>query len=72
MNEVPLKKQLHQDFLEELDNWLVSREKVERDVPRTIQTGFGMYHYIENPDDKTDLRDLLIERGLESQSTTDK
>jgi len=61
-----------QEFLEELDNWLVAREKVERDIPRSIQTGFGMYHYIENPDDKSDLRELLIERGLESQSTTDK
>ena len=60
-------KQRGQDFLEELDNWLVAREKLEKEVPRTIQTGFGMYHYIETPDAKSDLRELLIERGLEIQ-----
>jgi hypothetical protein len=56
-----------QEFLEELDNWFVAREKLEKDVPRTIQTGFGMYHYIETPDAKSDLKELLIERGLEVQ-----
>jgi len=56
-----------QEFLEELDNWLVAREKEEKDVARSIQTGFGMYHYIEEPEEKTTLRDLLKERGLESQ-----
>ena len=59
-----------QEFLEELDNWLVAREKLEKDVPRTVQTGFGMYHYIETPEDKSDLRELLLERGLESQDDT--
>jgi len=59
-----------QEFLEELDNWLVAREKLEKDVPRTIQTGFGMYQYIEIPEDKSDLRELLLERGLESQDDT--
>jgi len=59
-----------QEFLEELDNWLVAREKVEKEVPRTIQTGFGMYQYIETPEDKSDLRELLLERGLESQDDT--
>jgi hypothetical protein len=56
-----------QDFLEELDNWFVSRNKLDKNEERTIQTGFGMYHYIETPDAKADLRDLLIERGLEVQ-----
>lgn len=60
-------KQRGQEFLEELDNWLVSREKVEKGAPRTIQTGFGMYHYVESPDAKSDLKELLIERGLEAQ-----
>jgi hypothetical protein len=60
-------KQRGQEFLEELDNWLVAREKLEKGVPRTIQTGFGMYHYIETPDAKMDLKELLIERGLEIQ-----
>lgn len=61
-------KQRGQEFLEELDNWLVAREKVEKGVPRTIQTGFGMYHYIETPDAKAELKELLIERGLEVQN----
>jgi hypothetical protein len=56
-----------QEFLEELDNWLVARQKLERETPKTVQTGFGMYHYIENSEDKVDLRELLIERGLEAQ-----
>jgi hypothetical protein len=56
-----------QEFLEELDNWLVAREKLETGVPRIIQTGFGMYHYIDRPEEKTDLKELLIERGLDSQ-----
>ena len=43
-------KKRGQEFLEELDNWLVAREKVEKHVPRSIQTGFGMYHYIESPE----------------------
>jgi hypothetical protein len=60
-----------QKFLEELDNWLVAREKVEREVPRSIQTGFGMYHYIESPEEKVTLRELLKERGLESQDSID-
>lgn len=60
-------KKRGQEFLEELDNWLVAREKVDKEVPRTIQTGFGMYHYIESPEDKKSLKELLRERGLESQ-----
>jgi hypothetical protein len=60
-------KQRGQEFLEELDNWLVAREKLDKHEPRTIQTGFGMYHYIETPDAKSDLKELLIERGLEAQ-----
>ncbi len=60
-----------QEFLEELDNWLVAREKEEKGVARTIQTGFGMYHYIEEPDDKGTLVELLKERGLESQEDSE-
>jgi len=60
-----------QEFLEELDNWLVAREKEEKGVTRTIQTGFGMYHYIEEPDDKGTLIELLKERGLDSQENSE-
>lgn len=58
-----------QEFLEELDNWLVAREKEEKGTPRTVQTGFGMYHYIESPEDKKTLKELLIERGLGGQAS---
>lgn len=60
-------KKRGQEFLEELDNWLVAREKLDKQVPRSIQTGFGMYHYIESPEEKKSLKELLRERGLESQ-----
>ena len=60
-----------QEFLEELDSWLAAREKEEKDVARSVQTGFGMYHYIEEQEEKTTLRDLLKERGLESQESID-
>ena len=60
-----------QEFLEELDNWLVAREKEEKGVARTIQTGFGMYHYIEEPEDKGTLIELLKERGLDSQEDSE-
>jgi hypothetical protein len=30
-----------------------------------------MYHYIEEPEEKTTLKDLLRERGLESQDDID-
>lgn len=65
-------KKRGQEFLEELDNWLVAREKLEKDSPRTIQTGFGMYHYIETTEERSDLKELLIERGLESQAKSDE
>ena len=60
-------KERGQEFLEELDNWLVAREKTEKTEPRSIQTGFGMYHYIETPEDKKSLKELLLERGLEAK-----
>lgn len=60
-----------QEFLEELDNWLVARQKEEKDVTRSVQTGFGMYHFIEDPEEKSTLTDLLKERGLESQDNID-
>ena len=60
-------KQRGQDFLEELDNWFVLRQgKSDKSLERR-QTGFGMYHYVEEKQDKESLRDLLIERGLEPE-----
>jgi hypothetical protein len=56
-----------QDFLEELDNWFVLRQGMSAGASKTQETGFGMYHYVENKHDKESLRDLLVERGLEPE-----
>jgi len=61
-------KQRGQDFLEELDNWFVAMEKSDRDKPARQYTGLCMIHYIVNEEDEKDLRDLLVERGLETNS----
>ena len=60
-------KQRGQDFLEELDNWFVLRQGMSDNAPERKETGFGMYHYVEDKQDKESLRDLLIERGLEPE-----
>lgn len=60
-------KQRGQDFLEELDNWFVLRQGMSDGSENRQDTGFGMYHYVEDKQDKESLRDLLIERGLEPE-----
>lgn len=55
-----------QEFLEELDNWLVSVEKIDRAKPEKLSTGLCMVHYVVNEEDERDLRELLAERGLET------
>jgi hypothetical protein len=60
-------KQRGQDFLEELDNWFVLRQGMSDKAPERRETGFGMYHYVEDKQDKESLRELLIERGLEPE-----
>lgn len=57
-------KHYGQAFLEKVDNWIVSLPDANQD-DATVETGLGMYHYIESKQDKTSLRELLIERGLE-------
>lgn len=57
-----------QEFLEELDNWFVTKEKLDKGRPDRQHTGLCMIHYVVNEEDETDLRDLLVERGLESDS----
>ena len=61
-----------QDFLEEIDNWFVSMEKKDRFKESKFNTGLCMVHYVVNPEDEQDLRDLLVERGLETGSSNDK
>jgi Family of unknown function (DUF6502) len=57
-----------QEFLEELDNWFVSMEKSDKGKPDRRSTGLCMVHYIVNEEDEEDLRELLVERGLEINS----
>ena len=57
-------KQHGQGFLEKVDNWIVSMPEAPGDREK-FETGLGMYHYVESKQDKSSLRDLLIERGLE-------
>ena len=59
-------KKRGQEFLEEVDNWFVAMKKVDKDNEGRRQTGLCMVHYIVNEEDEEDLRDLLVERGLES------
>ena len=61
-------KRRGQEFLEELDNWFVAMEKSDRGKTDRSSTGLCMVHYVVNEDDKEELRDLLVERGLESNS----
>jgi hypothetical protein len=61
-------KRRGQEFLEELDNWFVANEKADQDKADKRNTGLCMVHYVVNTEDEQDLRDLLVERGLEFQS----
>lgn len=60
-----------QQFLEELDNWFVSMEKIDKNEPEKVNTGICMIHYVVNEEDEENLRDLLVERGLEVASYSD-
>ena len=60
-----------QAFLEKVDNWIVSLPETEQDE-EAVETGLGMYHYIESKQDKTSLRELLIERGLDLKDEKSK
>lgn len=65
-------KKRGQEFLEELDNWFVAMEKRDASKKDKIDTGLCMVHYVVNKEDETDLRDLLVERGLETNSRNEK
>ncbi len=61
-------KKRGQEFLEELDNWFVAMEKSDKGKPDRRGTGLCMVHYVVNEEDEEDLRELLVERGLEINS----
>jgi hypothetical protein len=57
-----------QELLEEIDVWFSSREKQEKPGETKKDTGLYMVHYVESPDEKLSLRDILLERGVEPES----
>ena len=56
-----------QDFLEEIDVWFSSRK--DENAPGEIRRETGMYmvHYVEDEEELVDLRELLAQRGIESE-----
>ena len=59
-----------QELLEYVDNWIakqdMARQKIGDDTSIEVkETGLGIYHYIESKEDRSSLRDILVERGLE-------
>lgn len=56
-------KKRGQEFLEELDNWFVGKEKEDKNHPDRKHTGLIMVHYVVE-DEHKDLKDVLEERGL--------
>jgi hypothetical protein len=57
-----------QEFLVELDNWFVVHQKHDKHKSDKKNTGLCMVHYVVNEEDMQDLRELLVERGLETNS----
>lgn len=64
-------KERGQEFLEELDNWFVAKEKSDVGAIEKKATGLLMVHYVANQEDEIDLRELLMERGLETEFRVD-
>ena len=60
-----------QAFLEEIDNWFLGKEKEDKNHPDKKHTGLLMVNYVADDDENKDLRDTLLERGLEPDSTND-
>ena len=59
-----------QGLLEDLDVWFSTNAKLN--VPGELHKGTGLYmvHYVEDPSEKMSLKDILIERGIESEDST--
>ena len=58
-----------QGLLEDLDVWFSTNAKLN--VPGELHKGTGLYmvHYVEDPSEKMSLKDILIERGIESEDS---
>ena len=57
-----------QEFLEELDVWFSTNEKLNLSKKLRKNTGLYMVHYVESDEDKVSLKDLLIARGETSET----
>lgn len=58
-------KERGQRFLEEIDVWFSTNEKNNIPNAKRKNTGFYMVHYVDDGDEKTGLREVLLKRGLE-------
>ena len=61
-----------QELLEEIDVWFSSREKENRPGHERKETGLYMVHYVESPDEKLSLRQVLQERGADSEEDSEE
>ena len=55
-----------QEFLEEVDVWFSSQRRQTQPEEVKLDTGLYMVHYVEDPEDKKTLKELLQERGARS------
>ena len=60
-----------QALLEEIDVWFSSREDQNKPGEERKETGLYMVHYVESPDEKLSLREILLERGVEPEAKND-
>ncbi len=60
-----------QEFLEELDVWFTSRKDKNQRAEPTYETGLYMVHYVDDIEEKRNLRELLVERGADIEVTRD-
>ena len=59
-------KERGQRFLEEIDVWFSTNEKNNLPNVKRKNTGFYMVHYVDDGDERAGLREVLFERGVES------
>ena len=55
-----------QELLEEIDVWFSSRNEQNKGEIGKKDTGLYMVHYVESPEERRSLRDILLERGFET------
>ena len=53
-----------QEFLEELDVWFSTNEKLNETDQERMGTGLYMVHYVDDDQERQSLKDLLIQRGV--------